>query len=67
MHTLSISNLSSSILNRAGLWRRPRINHVILGAGFPDVEKLNDRLPPSLMTMKEGGFFVKRGGAVGCT
>ena len=47
------------MLNRAGLSRLlPCIDHVILGAGFPDVEKLNERLPPSLMTMKDGGFFV---------
>ena len=64
--TLSISNLSASILKR--VWFSSVLvfkDHVILGVGYPDIEKLNVILSPSLITMEDGGFFVNRGGAVG--
>ena len=66
--TLNISNLSASILKRVWFsWVLLLKDHVILGAGNPDVEILNVRLPPSLTKTKGGGFFVNRGGAVGQT
>ena len=59
-----ISNVSAVNLNR--LWLLsflPCKEHVIIGAGLPDVEILSESLLPSLIVMDFGILDVKRGGA----